>query len=173
MKRKRGKGKRGQEVFGLSFGMIFAIILAIFFIILAIVVINSFLSMQNCSKIGIFIKELNDKVDNAWNSNDASFEYTGYLPSSIEYVCFVNLTQSFSGKNSALSAGFKTFNHEYNFLFYPPKNSCDLAGNIIKHLDIPSITTDRNENPYCIKVQDGRVSMIIEKENSPFVTITR
>lgn len=165
------KSKRSQEVFGLSFGMIFAIILAIFFIILAIIVINSFISMQNCSKIGIFIKELNDKVDSVWNSNDASVEYVGYLPSAIQYVCFVNLTESFIGKNSAFGTGLRTFNHKYNFFFYPTKESCDLAGQVIAHLDTPQIT--RNENPFCIKVQNGKTSMMINKENGPLVTITR
>jgi len=172
MKRKRGKGKRGQEVFGLSFGMIFAIILAIFFIILAIIVINSFLNMQNCSKIGIFVKELNEKVDNVWNSNDASIEYVGYLPSAIQYVCFVNLTESFSGQNSAFGASLRTFNHKDNFFFHPTKKSCDLAGHIIKNLDIPQITL--SENPLCINVVNGKVRMTIGKEsNLPLVTIKK
>lgn len=175
MKTKRGKrtiNKSGQEIFGLSFGMIFAMILVIFFVVLAIIVIKSFLEMQNCSKIGIFAKELTEKVDNAWNSGDASSEYIGYLPSAIQYVCFADLSKDFIGKNSAFGASFKTFDNKNNFFFYPTKKSCELPGHIIKNLDISAIT--KTENPFCIKVQNGKVSMMIEIENGmPLVIVTR
>lgn len=166
------KYKHSQEVFGLSFGTIFAIILAIFFIILAIIVINSLLNMQNCSKIGIFLKELNTNINNAWNSNDASFEFSGFLPSSIQYICFADLSRNFNIENSKLFNSFKTFNKKNNFFFYPEKKACNLPSHEIKNIDISEITN--SENPLCIRVINGKVGIIIEKENNkPLVIIKR
>ena len=168
------KSKRSQEIFGLSFGMIFAMVLIVFFVVMAIIVIISFLNMQKCAKIGIFIKDLNEKIENAWNQGDATFEFKGFLPTEIQYACFVNLTEGepIRGRNSNIGTVLKTYSKKNNFYFYPPKQSCDLAGQKILHIDIPSIT--ESENPYCIKNDRGKVSMNINMgDNGPFVMITR
>ncbi len=171
--KKRGKGKRAQEIFGLSFGMIFAMILIIFFIVMAIIVVTSFLNFQKCAKLGLYVKELKDRVDNAWNQGEGtSFEYKGFVPTEIQYICFINFNESFRGKNANLGTELKRYNRKNNFYFYPPKKSCDIAGHIIPHINIPQIT--QGENPFCIQTQSGKVSMRINMgDNGPLVVITR
>ncbi len=167
--------KSGQEIFGLSFGMIFAMILIVFFVVMAIIVVTSFLNFQKCAKLGLFVKELNDRVDNAWNQGEGtSFEYKGFVPNEIQYVCFVNLSEgeTFRGKNSNIGIELKRYNRKNNFYFYPPKKSCDIAGHIIPHINIPQIT--QSENPFCIATQKGKASIRINMGDSgPLVIITR
>ena len=94
------KNKRGEGVFGLSFSMIFSIILIIFFIIVAFIAIRAFLNMQKTMQISSFFDELQYNVDVAWNSDSSDFVFNYTLPSGVEYVCFVNLTEKTKNPNS-------------------------------------------------------------------------
>lgn len=161
---KRGKNKRGEEIFGLSFGMLVAVALIIFFIIMGGIAIKAFLDFQRCAKIGIFVRELNSRVNEVWNSEDASFEFKGDLPFEIQYVCFANLSERFNGKNQDIWGEINRYNEEDNLFFYPPRISCDTPSNKVLHINLGKIT--EKENPFCIKISNGRVSMILEKNNN-------
>jgi len=54
--------KRGQQILGMSFGVIFSIILIVFFIVVAGIVINSFLKTGDCAKMGIFLDRFGSDV---------------------------------------------------------------------------------------------------------------
>jgi len=138
---KRGKSKKAQNVFGLSFGVIFSILLIIFFIVVAFIAINAFLKTQKCTQIGIFIDDFEVEINKAWNSQSSSFEFQGTLPSNLDSVCFTSQEE----KNLFLSPKAKACIPEYN----------------IEHLDIEKIT--QSQDPYCIDINKGDIDIQIEK----------
>jgi len=155
------RGKRAQQIFGMSFGMIFSIMLIVFFIVIAIVVVNYFLDMKKCTQIGLFIDDFENDVERAKNSEKASFEFSGNLPSGLEYVCFVNLSESLDSRAVAEEISFYEYENA-NMFFYPQKNSCDMPHHNLKYLDIEKITN--SDNPFCFPVEGGKVVININKE---------
>jgi len=156
------KNKRGQGIFGISFGTIFSVILIVFFIVIAFIVIKSFLNTQKCAKIGIFIDNFENDVKDAWNSQSSSFESSGNLPSNIDYVCFANLSENFNGDNFDIENEIGLYQGQNaNLFFYPNKNTCNMPYHYIEHLDIGKITALKN--PYCIAVKKGQIKIQIEK----------
>jgi len=156
------KNKRAQQVLGLSFSMIFSIILIIFFIVVAFIAINAFLGTKRCAQIGIFVEEFEKDVKKAWNSQKFDDEFQGILPSSIEYVCFANLSRSFRGENKKLGENFDVYEGLGGNLFlYPKEKACEMPYHKIKHLDMESII--EKENPYCIPVEGGKINIQVEK----------
>lgn len=161
------KNKRAQESIGISFGMIVAIILVVIFIIVAIIVIVSLLKTQNCAKVGIFVKNINDKVESAWNSDGASFEFKGDLPKDLKKVCFGNLNENLKGP---IGEALETLDHEDNLFFYPTGKACGMASYKIaaedgsNDLNIPEIIK-KYGNPFCIDVIDGKIKFKIVIEN--------
>ena len=125
--------KRGQEVFGLSFGMIFAIILIIAFIGVAVYVIYYFISLSNCTKVGLFYDDLETEIEKSWKSDGPRTEdFESSVPSGVTKVCFGNLTQS--AIPTADQAAQKSLDDEYyqdvdnNIFFYPSDKACDGDG---------------------------------------------
>jgi len=169
--KKKGREKKAQEIFGLSFGMIFAVILIIFFVIIAIIVIEKLICMRDCAKTGIFFSELNNKVKDAFNSGDMTSNYSIDLPSNVEAVCFANLTEDFKGTNKAIGEELATYNTEDNLFLYAPKNTCcNFISYNIQHLDLEKITA--SENPFCIKLTRGKGDLIVDIQGGEhFVSI--
>ena len=156
------KNKRGQGIFGISFGTIFSVILIVFFIVIAFIVINSFLKTQKCAKIGLFIQDFKAEINSAWNSQSSSFESSLNLPSNLDYVCFANLSSDFKGEYLDIGDEIGIYQGQNaNLFLYPKKNTCDMPYHNIGHLDIGKITT--LNNPYCIAVDDGKIVIQIEK----------
>ena len=91
------KSKRGEGVFGMSFSMIFSIILIIFFIMAAFMAIRFFMNFQKKSQVGFFLDDLQNSIDKAWQGQESSFNFEKALPSGIDYVCFINLTEPVIG----------------------------------------------------------------------------
>ncbi len=169
------KNKKGQQILGLSFGVIFSIILIVFFIFIAIIVINSFLKAQGCAKVGLFIDDLEADVKKSWNSQTDSHVFKGLLPSGIMYVCFADLSKSFIGNinNDEIWRSISLYEGKNaNMFFYPTGESCEMPYKNIEHLDIEDITMF--ENPYCIAVDRGRINIKVGKKlNNRFVGIER
>jgi len=159
------KNKRSQNVFGMSFGVIFSILLIIFFIVLAFIVIRSFLNIQDCAEVGLFIEGLEEDVDSAWNSQKFIDEIEYVLPGNLEYVCFANLSKSFRGGELEREIYNDIGVYQYagaNLFFHPRENSCDISYYNLKHIDVNGIT--ELKNPYCFKIDDGKVNIEISKE---------
>jgi len=156
--------KRGQEVMGMSFGVIFSIILIVFFIVIALIVIKAFLGQKDCAEMGIFLDRLKKDVKKAWNSNSGVFEFKGNLPSKLDYVCFANVSGNptiesdskmwrrltlFKGKNA-------------NIFFYPTEKACEMPYHYVPHLDLEE--TLGSNNPLCFDVDKGKVVFEIQKK---------
>ena len=171
--------KRGQQVMGLSFSVIFSIILIIFFIVIAGIVIKAFWDSQNCAKIGIFVNDFDKKIEDVWQSKKIETKFVGMLPGSIEYVCFVNLSETLNTENIEIYEDLQTYTElnygqtdsSDNMFLYPTKKACDIPAHLIDHLDMEYIT--RQKNPYCILVDNGEIVIDIEKQyNERFVKIS-
>ncbi len=153
--------KNAQQILGLSFGVIFSIILIVFFIVVAGIVINSFLKVQNCARLGIFIKGFGSDIKNSWNSEYTEHEFKGNLPSSIDYVCFANLTESFSGEFKEIGRELSLFEgKKANMFFYPASKACEMPYHYINHLDSDIVKT---KNPNCFPVYKGEINLKIKK----------
>jgi len=170
---KRGKGKRAQQVFGMSFGVIFSIILIVFILVVAGIAINHFLNLKKCTQIGLFIEDVQADIDKAWNSQKYIDKADYSLPSNLEYVCFANLSNSVHGgeiENKVYSdIGIYELS-KGNMFFYPREKACNMPYINLKHININAIT--KIKNPYCIPIKGGKITFNIEKEfNDALVTI--
>jgi hypothetical protein len=160
--------KKAQGVMGLQFSTIFSIILIIIFIGFAIYVITQFLIPSlNCSKVGIFVDALQEVIDS--EKDAATYDHISpwNLPSSIKLVCFADLNDRAKGTNANIFRDltlFKSSNKNPNMFFYPTNAGCDrIPYKTIEHIDIVKITS--GNNPYCIPVKNGKISLRIIKEN--------
>lgn len=141
---------KGQETMGLPFSLIFAIFLIIVFVVIAFIAISQFLNWGNSSNVGLFYKELQEKVDEAWSGQSSESKFTIDLPSGITEVCFANLTQPITGSLSEYQM-IKNYDvYDANTFLIPPENAEDMEWKLIKHLNISKMT--EKSNPYCVDV---------------------
>src|SRR3989344_8424618 len=163
---------RGQ--FQISFGMIFSIILIAVFIVVAIIAINAFLKISCTASNGQFIKELRDDVERIWaqSGQDVLFESSlgNGFSCKVEKVCFFNYDKPQKGQANEEYEDFQTFgtNSESNLYFYPQKNA-DLKSINIAHVNMQAF----NENPYCIKAENGRIRMRLSKDQFAGETLVK
>jgi hypothetical protein len=158
------RGKRGQEVLGMSFGMIFSILLIVFFIVIAFIVINSFLKTQKCAQTGVFITDFKDEIKKAFNSPSEDSDFTRNLPSSIEYVCFSNALKPItaSGSEEKIGEDIGIYSgKDANLFFYPRTNSCGASYFKIDNLNIEK--TAGADNLKCFEVKDGKIKIHVQK----------
>ncbi len=153
----------------MSFGMIFSIILIVFFLVVAFIAIKAFLGWKTCADVGLFFDGLDKNVKIVLSSTYANMAFNSSLPSSIEYVCFVNLSSSTSYNANNIEKDIWTFmkNNEHiitkdsNVYIYSKKSySCGSRFKKINRIDVSQ------KSPNCIKVIGGRVSMMLERDTS-------
>ncbi len=156
--------KRGQMK--LSFGMIFSIILIIIFVSFAFFAIKKFIEIGTTAQVAKFSDTLQNDVDKAWKGSQSSQEKEYFLPSKIEFVCFVNYSNYPSGDSGKYTMFYdelkRVFQEYENLFFYPIGSSEGLDSRQIKHLDLTK-TTIMN-NPFCIENKDGKIKLTIEKK---------
>jgi hypothetical protein len=156
--------KKRVAQLNLSFGMIFSIILIVIFLVFAFWAITKFLGLGETAQVASFKTNLQNDVDRLWKGSQGSWSpESGYsLPKKIEYVCFLDFSKSAVGKNKELypELGQANSGGEENLIFYPI-GSAELISLKIEEINLEKIT--ENDNPYCIKNQNGKVMMTIEK----------
>ncbi|MFH1249277.1 MAG: hypothetical protein V1660_03935 [archaeon] len=156
------------ETMGMPFQMIFSLFLIAVFFVVAFFSIMNFLSVQNCAQVGLFQRELQEKIDSIWNAQSAENVFEGKLPGSVEYVCFLNFTRpkTLTGLDSeGRDIANKVYNDlsvfykfkKANLFLYPTKGACDMSYKLLKHIDASSTS-----NPYCIK-NTGKISISLYK----------
>lgn len=155
--------KKGQME--MSFGMIFSIILIIVFIAFAIYAISIFLDTQKDAQISIFKEDLQEDVNNMWQSSGQQ-EKNYNIPSKVEYVCFIDY-DSDANNNEEIYEKLDLYSDEGNLFFYPH----DFEGTDIENIDLNLITEEKN--PFCIKNTDGEIKITIKKDfGDALVSIT-
>jgi len=151
--------KRGQQVMGMPFSMIFAIFLIIVFIIVAFMGIRFFLDFGRTTDVGLFYKDFQGAVDDAWAGQSSSDSFKINLPDKIQRVCFANLSAQITANpedyNQIEIYKFK----QVNVFLVPPGDAEGMQYKQIEHLDIAKIT--EAENPYCVDASDD---LMIKKD---------
>ena len=150
--------KRGQFIFGLSFGVIFSIIIIIAIIAVAIYTITHFLSLSNCAQVALFYEDLQKEVDRAWNSGKYSNEFKGKIPSGIKTVCFGKFTQDSSIEDGQFKS--EVFGSTRNVFLYPLEKACEGEG---FSYNLKHATT---ENFFCENAIDGKINVRIVKQTT-------
>lgn len=152
--------KKGE--FQLSFSMIFSIIVIIAIIGIAFYVITYFLSLSKCTEVGLFYDDFKKHIDRAWRASiheDSNALKDSTLPSSIEFVCFGNHTQTPLDKYKKQYNYFRGYEDE-NFFLYPANKACDgeLSALKLEHV--------RTENFFCVPVKNNRIKIKTIKDYS-------
>ena len=173
---KFSKQKKAQGgIFGIGFGMIFSIILIIFFVIVAFIAIKAFLDTQRCAQIGLFVEDFQSEIDKTWNSQNSNFEFKSRLPNKLRYVCFADLSEDVTATGITGDIGRELGvyrGHIANMFLYPTEPACNMVFHEIEHLDIDKIISNQN-NPYCIRIDDGSIKVQITKDfNERLVSIS-
>ena len=153
--------KRGQMK--ISFGMIFSIFLIVIFIVFAFYAIKTFLNISDSAKLGKALSKLDTDVDKIWKSSQASQEFSYIVPLKVRYFCFADFSQGSSPKGSMQNIynDLKLFSAENKNLFFYPMDSNEIKSYEIKNINIEKIT--QSENPYCIKNENSRITLTIQK----------
>lgn len=180
--------KRGQDVFGMSFGTIFSIILIIFIIAVAFFAIDHFVGLSKCTNVGLFYDDLREEVRDAWSSSSGRYEadFTAKIPkkglfgSGIEYICFGTLALT---PSDSISAGIRDNllddymfdpNSEYNVITFPPDKGCDtgLSAITLKCGSADCVTTQNSAGAlqfFCKPVaDDGTVTVRMTKQSQDY-----
>ncbi len=163
--------KRGQME--ISFGMIFSIILIIVFLAFAFYGIKTFLAFQDNAKAGKFFDQMQGDIDRIWREGFQSSEQQEYVvPSSANFVCFVDFSSSEKGVNSVFYTDLKrAYSGKENLVFYPVKIT-GFESKEINNIDI--VKTTSGDNPLCIKTSNGKVILTLKKDiGEALVTIAK
>ena len=147
----------------LSFGMIFSIILIIIFIAFAFYAISKFLDIGNTAQVARFTNSLQTDIDKVWRGSQASQEQEYFLPSKIEFICFIDYNSNKRGtKDLIYNELEQTYYESENLFFYPLGSAQGLNAKEVKHIDIEKTTEE--DNPLCIEKIKGKVKMRLEKD---------
>ena len=149
--------KKGGQI-QISFGMIFSIIIIIATVAVGFYVINYFLDLSKCTKIGSFWDSIDKEVDKAWNGDISQTIFNRELPSGITHFCFGSLNdiQSEDQDTKRIFSELRNYGSlEGNSYIYPPGKACDLAFKNIRHA-----TADKF---FCVPVKSGTISVKLSK----------
>ncbi len=165
--------KKAEGAIEMSFGTIFSVILMIIFVAVAFIAIKYFFGIQSCAKVGIFWDDFQNEVDSTWNTQGGEFLFKGTVPNGVKNICFADLSKPINGAYESIGDEISIYEGEKaNTFVYPIEEACEMPYKTTNHLDMADITAD--ENPYCIKVSGGMVSIKIKREfNQKLVTVSR
>ena len=149
--------KRGQQTMGMPFGMIFAIFLIVVFVVIAFIAVGFFLDIGRSSGVGLFYRELQDAVDEAWSEQSGEFDFEIDLPSGIREVCFGNMSGVITNHDPAYKELLNYDVYDANTFLVPPSEAQYMQWKLIQHIDVAKITAV--DNPYCVPANgDLRIS---------------
>ena len=147
--------KRGQGIFGISFGALFSIFIIIAILAVGFFVIRSLLDVNDCAEIGLFKKELQAQIDDAWASGSVDKNWpssdTVKFPNDLEAICFGTLSLPVDGTNNYFYSKIVPLNtpSEANIYFYPPEICKDLFYNELEKVHF--------NNFFCINATNGKL----------------
>lgn len=155
------RGKKAEGFLGMGFGMIFSIFLIIIFIITAVYAIKQFLSWGDCTKVGTFLNDFQNEVSTIFNSQHSSVSFPGTLPYGVKYVCFTNFSDKVRGQFLDIGQDLSFYGGTRDNLFFYPRGKACIKAKQILNLNMASIT--KIDNPYCIPVVKGKITIGISK----------
>ena len=138
---------------GMPFSMIFAIFLIVVFVVVAFIAVGYFLDIGKSSSVGMFYRELQGAVDDAFSSQSSEASFDIDLPSNIKFICFANLSARITNQGADYEA-IKNYDvYDANVFLVPPEKAQNMQWKFIDWINVSKITL--NENPYCVDVDDG------------------
>lgn len=163
--------RRGEGVFGMSYGMIFSIIIIVSIIGVGFFTIRHFVSLSKCSQVGLFYEDLQEEIDRAWTSGIYRGTFEGKIPSSgisnlgLEKVCFGSLNDPSNSADAEIKEELDFYENPgngFHVFVYPPENAC---GGDLFYKKIQHATTNQF---FCTEVnlKAGTVSINLEKQTS-------
>ncbi len=161
--------KRGQSVFGMPFSVIFSIIIIIAILVTAFFVIKWFLGFQRCSQAGLFFRDLETAVKDAYNAPSANKQFARTLPGSVEKICLADVEmQGETEEEEKMLLHFKRYGEsDSNVFLYPSENICyDARSAKINYLEMPT-------EMYCFDVNQGKIEMQIIRNYTGQVKLER
>ena len=171
------RGKKAQ--LHLSFQFILSLIIMAVALFVGFFVINMFLDRAEQTKFGLFATDLKNQVIEVWQTEEASKTITLDINKNIDYVCFANLSQRCSASLSSLEgfcrqASLYTGN---NLFFYPfgiaEKYDSQSYWKIqCGTKEMPKECVSLEENPTCIKAENGKVRMTLTNAGNRLVVIS-
>ena len=133
---------------GLPFSLIFSIFLIVVFIVAAFIAVNYFLGLGRTSEVGLFYRDLQTAVDEAWSGQSSEFNFEVKLPSGIKQICFANLSEKITGSQTDYQQ-IKNYDvYDANVFLLPPENAERMEYKLIQHINVSRIT--EQQNPYCV-----------------------
>lgn len=164
------RGKRGQTIFGMSFGVIFSIILIIAIVFVSFFAIKKFLDLNECAQAGLYFDDFQKEVSRAWTSDKYSDTFEAAPPSGTEYVCFGNLTILSTGGSADLQQNLNDLRLDKgdNIFLFPPENNCGIDTHFVEHARVI------NDRFFCVEVVEkvAKVRMKIDTGES-LVTLSK
>ncbi len=144
---------RGKKGFELSFSVIFSIIVIAAILAVAFYTIGYFLKLKNCTELGLYARDFQSKIDDAWNADSVNDLFTGFVPSGVDEVCVGDLEEAGIGTRDSALKRFQGTGA--NLFYYPVPSSCDLRYGKLEHVQFPSFT--------CVEVIEGKAGFKIVK----------
>ncbi len=140
----------------LSFSMIFAIIIIVVVIAVGFYMVSYFLSLKNCSELGLFRQSLQTSINEAWRSDEALDLFEGRVPGSVDSICFGSLSE---GKDTEEYRDLRQYDEPgINLFFHPlPSGRCDIQYGSLEHV--------RFNGFVCLPVENGRVDIRLVKNS--------
>lgn len=144
------------QMLGMPFSVIMSIFLIVFFIIAAFIAIKIFwcpwcsdCTLSDSASEGLFKDDLQNAVDNVWNSAGGDMGLKVKLPDKIDRVCFFQYSGNVKGKFANFSNEIKRIG-EGNVYLLPVRNACKgFKYFTLKHVNIEE--TVKIDNPACIE----------------------
>ena len=110
--------KKGMEI---AFGVIFSIIIIVAILAVAFYTITYFLKLKSCTELGLYARDFQSKIDDAWNADSVNDLYSGFVPSGIDEVCVGNLEEAGVGTRASALKRFQGTGA--NLFYYPVPSS--------------------------------------------------
>jgi len=156
---------KNKAQFQLSFGMIFSIILIIVFIVVAFIAIKAFLGTSCTTESGQIIKDLQRNIDEIWSGAGVeNFPFRRSLQENcgVEYYCFYDSSKDVTPRYEDFYTDLKersdNSGNRHNLYLYPPRNT-KIPSVYLSHITLDNL----NDNPYCIKIEEGILEIKLNK----------
>lgn len=183
MKKKgeRAKNKRG-EIMGMPFQFIFALILVAVAIFVGFFVIKMFLERAEQTNINDFVKnQLEYNIYMIWQGpQEASVTKELIFSKNFQYVCFLNQSKSCSSTVPGFCQEYELWKlrtDQKENLFLVPLGKAEKYDAFTAwylNCNKKDCVTWLSNNPLCLPVQDGKVSIKFTKESgSSYVKISK
>ena len=151
----------------IGFGMIFSILLIIAIISVSIYAIMYFIGLKDCANVGIFYKDIEERVDKAWVSTEVQEIFKGYVPRSVKKVCFGNPDiENYRDEDKEIYKHFGKYGLPEHNVFMYPDSGCE------SNLDSFNLAHVRIDEFFCVDNEDNIEIKIIKKSEDSLVTLT-